>query len=47
MTDGTEVKVKGRWVRVSETQGHTIVTYIDAQHIGYMFSRTTTFRRTR
>ncbi len=37
MTDGDEVQVEGRWVRVSETQGHTLVTYIDAQHNGYMF----------
>jgi len=37
MTDGDEVQVNGRWVHVSETQGHTIVTYIDAQHNGYMF----------
>jgi anti-sigma factor RsiW len=37
MSDGDEVQTKGRWVRVSESEGHAIVTYIDAQHNGYMF----------
>lgn len=37
MTDGDEMTVNGRLVRVSESQGHTIVTYVDAAHTGYMF----------
>jgi anti-sigma factor RsiW len=37
MMDGTEVAVGGRTMHVLEEDGHTMVTYVDANHIGYMF----------
>ncbi len=37
MTDGEEMQAGDRVVHVVKLQGHTIVTYVDAQHHGYMF----------
>lgn len=38
MTDGDEVEVNGRTLHVvTDAQGRTVVTAIDANHMGYMF----------
>jgi|HubBroStandDraft_6_1064221.scaffolds.fasta_scaffold32643_4 anti-sigma factor RsiW len=38
MTEGDEEQLEsGRWIHHYESQGHMIVTYIDAKHNGYMF----------
>src|SRR5262249_4851690 len=37
MSDGEEVSVNGRTLHVVQTDGHTAVTVVDMNHIGYMF----------
>ena len=38
MSDGQEVQVGDRTMHVLLSDGHTAVTYLDANHMGYMFS---------
>jgi len=37
MTEGDEVRVGDRTLHVIESDGRTMVTYVDGNHIGYMF----------
>jgi anti-sigma factor RsiW len=37
MPPGEEVQASDRTVHISESDGHTMVTYLDADHHGYMF----------
>jgi hypothetical protein len=37
MSDGEEAESGGRVLHVLRSDGHTAVTHVDANHIGYMF----------